>query len=398
MQNTINIKASLIILLEYFLALLIILDCNSVYVNNINSNIIGSSTIFIIFSLIILQLKINKFKLKNYIFLICLLTIYFIIFIFNNVTSELLFSFISKFFVILFLITLLFLVYSENGKGLRLFYCISNIMTFLGAVSICFWLLCSVFKVLPLNNIVYINWGGYHNINGFYDIYYETQPINFFGYNGYRNTGIFTEAPMFNLCLSIALLFEFFLRERLNLKKIAILSMTIITTFSTTGYIVLMMCIGAQVIKNRNSNTKYMRVIKILFIMLTILISSGILYYLIIDKMATDSFYVRIGKYISEFNIWKENVLFGSGYGNNEAGSSNSLMVILADGGVWLFVIYIIAILEFILYRKNTNGIYFGVVFLFLFIVTVFPYSLVMYTVLGLGYKMIISKESIEFK
>lgn len=394
MKNTFNIKTHLIIVLEYLLGLLIILDCNSIFIkkNDASINTIKIIACGVIFALIILQLRVNKCRMKRYIFIISVLIIYLLIFTVCSVASNSIFSFISRFVIILPLFILLIFIYSDSGKEFKLFYCISNIMTVLGGISIFLWLLCSVFKILSFNNIVYINWGGYHSINGFYNLYYETQPINFFEYSGYRNTGIFTEAPMFSLCLSIALITEFFLRGKLNIRRICILSATIITTFSTTGYIVLIMCIGAEILKNKNFSTKSMLVLKILFVILAICFGTYIIYSLFIEKMNTNSFNDRIDKYINEFNKWKTNIIMGTGYGNNEDGSSNSLMVILADGGLWLGLIYVLPIIMFVSNKKNINFIYFGLVFLWLIIVTVFPYSLIMYTVLGLGYKMIVSK------
>jgi hypothetical protein len=390
-----KIELSIKIIIEYILSLLIVLDCNSVFMhtNNSSNNIMKIIAAMIIIILILIDLKISKSALVRFFIIFGILIIYLGIFTIINVTSDRFLSFESRFLIVFPLTILLLLLYSSTKNEFRLFYCISNIVTIMAIISLVFWMGCSVLKIINLNSSLYINWGGGHYIRGFYNLYYETQPIDFFGYYGYRNTSIFTEAPMFSLCLSIALLTEFFLRKKLNLKKIMVLYLTIITTFSTTGYIVLVMCTGAQVLKSRNSNKKYMKVIKIFFIILTICIGAIIVYYLAIDKMTTDSYSVRIDKYITEFNIWKKNILVGNGYGNNEEGSSNSLMVILADGGLWLFSLYIIPIIEFVAYRKNNNLFYFGIIFLWLIIVTIFPYSLIMYVVLALGYKMIISRE-----
>lgn len=374
------------IILEYILVILIMLDCNTVLVHrldkhiNIKLMILSTSIILVLF--LINQIRLTKRDIVIFAGIFLFLIFYFMIFIsFNKSDNKV--QFLVRFMFFLPVMVLCFLLYKKINKTFTLYYKFSDIMIFLAIISIVFWIGCSILKIIQLNSQVSIEWGGNRIINGFYNIYYETQKIKFLGYSGWRNTGIFTEAPMFSLCLSIAFITEMFLKDRLSNKRILVLGIAIFTTFSTTGYIIVLLSIFGKFFNYRNIKSKFMRIFKVFLAIIITFLLVYLVIFILRDKITSNSYSVRIGYYVKELSIWKENLIFGSGYGVNERGSSNSVGVILADGGLWLIIIYLYSFIIYIFQRKNKNLIWFSICFFLLAVVTVFPYSMMMIMFLG---------------
>lgn len=395
-MNVLKVRQRIINILEYVLVFLIILDCNSVWQNTLGSDkfkilIIATTIILLIF--LIAHIGINIKYMARYIVTIMILFVYLGIFYISSVSSDMFKLYFSEFYVFFPAILLCIIIYSKINERFRLFYKISDVTIVLSIISLILWLLCSIFKIVPFNDSIMINWGGYHAIKGFYNIYYQTQSATIFGYEIIRNTGIFTEGPMYSLCLSISLLIEFFLRSKINKKRILILILAMISTISTAGYIVILLCILGKFITDKSQTNKYIKVIKVLLIIIMafLIIFAGI--RLFKEKMNTHSYNVRVNRYILELSIWKSNKLFGNGFGNNESGSSNSIGVILADGGIWLITLYIIAFLIPLFKRKYNKLRLFFLGIIWLVITTVFPYSMLLIMVLSMSYSFIVSNE-----
>ena len=70
--------------------------------------------------------------------------------------------------------------------------------------------------------------------SSYFNLYFETQGINFLGIHFIRNSGIYAEGPMWNLMLSLALMVQALLLSK-NTKREIILVLTIFTVASTTG-------------------------------------------------------------------------------------------------------------------------------------------------------------------
>lgn len=374
------------IILEYILVIFIILDCNSVLIHrldkHINVKLIIVFISIILLLLLIAQIKLSKKDIVSFTSIFLFLIFYFMVFLSFNMTNNKI-QFLVRFICFLPIMILCFLLYKKVNKTFTLYYRFSDVMILIAITSIIFWIGCSILNIIPFNSQVPIEWGGNRIINGFYNIYYETQQINFLGFVGWRNTGIFTEAPMFSLCLSIAFITEMFLKERLCYKRILILVIAIVTTLSTTGYIIVLFSIFVKIVTYRGVKNKVIKILKVFF---TIMITFLVLYLVVIilkDKATSDSYSVRVNYYIKELSVWKENLIFGSGYGINERGSSNSIGVILADGGLWLIFIYIYSFAIYFLQRKNRNLMWFSICFFLLSVVTVFPYSMMMIMFLG---------------
>lgn len=395
-MNILKSRQVIINILEYILAFFIILDCNSIWQNSLENNkfkIIVIITTIVLLILLVAQIGIKTEIMQKYMLCVLVLFLYLGIFAVFSVSSHRVSLYFGEFYIFFPIIILCITIYSSINKIFQLYYRISDIMIFLAIISLVLWLLCSIFKIIPFNCTASINWGGSRTIRGFYNLYYETQSSMFGKYEIIRNTSIFTEGPMFSLFLSISLLIELFLKEKINIKRIVILVMAILSTFSTSGYIILAMCILGKIINNKSKKNKFIKIIKLLVEIVSVFFIAYICISIFKDKMYTNSYNVRLSYYIEELSIWKANILFGSGFGNNESGSSNSIGVILADGGIWLIALYIISFLNLIFVRKNYRLMLFSIGIVWLTITTVFPYSLILIMLLAMSYSFMLNKD-----
>jgi O-antigen ligase len=102
----------------------------------------------------------------------------------------------------------------------------------------------------------------------------------------------------------------------------------------------------------------------------------------------TSSLDIRIDDYKAAIQSFKNDVIFGNGYGNEEEikkymsdfreyndGLSNSIAVILAQGGIYFSMIYIFPILFLAIYAIKKKNIKLGVlVILFIFSISISIY------------------------
>ena len=111
---------------------------------------------------------------------------------------------------------------------------------------------------------------------------------------------------------------------------------------------------------------------------------------------------------------WLQSPLFGNGYAdwsslenlmNNSirtnTGFSNSIFTVLSQGGIVLFLVYVVPIMTCFMYgiKKNDKGILiFSMIFFIEFIVTLFQYTFLMMILLSFGYSFIITNKNIKYK
>lgn len=145
----------------------------------------------------------------------------------------------------------------------------------------------------------------------------------------FRNFGIFREAGVYQIFLNIALMFELFYKnEKPSPVKLIILYITIISTFSTPGYIAALILTVAYTLFEKNifKNSKMEKNKKqILMIMLVVLIATFMLYQLndpfrrnfssAFDKLGNQesSYLIRTTGIFSNIMVWIKRPIFGYG-------------------------------------------------------------------------------------
>jgi hypothetical protein len=190
-------------------------------------------------------------------------------------------------------------------------------------------------------------------IPAYHFIYFETQEASFMGYETVRNSGIFNEGPMYNMILCVALSMELFLRHRKSLWRIIILALTIVTTFTTTGFFFLTFA-GAWIVFKFFSQKG-----RILLLAIMPLLVMGVMNFsesLMEDKESSSgegSVRSRTTDILTCIEIGMENPFIGQGLFTKKAaeaeggtyGYSNSLFTLFADGGVYTVFLYVAALI-----------------------------------------------------
>ena len=307
-------KITLINFLEYLLAFCIVIECESMLTWSIEYGkfikiLILSLLLFSVGFLTIINIRwIKVEKSKWELFLIFIMfSVIFVIINFNNVTKSVLFL----------LVLFIFGLYrtsidSINHNSLELMKKIINVVFVLAIISIVFWILGSVLKVLETNvEIIVTRNKIIQNIKGYYHLYYESQMENTFGFNFYRNCGIFYEAPKYSLLLSIALMMEVFLVKRKVTFKAIMLIVTIISTFSLTGIVLVVFVVLSNFMISK-SNLKIFSYIKWVSIFSLILITLIIIGNLLNVKSTTNSYSDRLDDYIAGYKAWTVNPILAT--------------------------------------------------------------------------------------
>lgn len=385
-------KVNLKSIIEYMLVLISIIECNSVYTRTIEIEFYTNYLEFFvvgIFSMFVLTVtpKIKKKKAM----LIILLECYFLLFYFLTNSTQLVF-FILK-FIVLFSILLIYFENESNLKNIMEKY--SNVVFVLALISCFFYIFGTLTEIIPPKKIM-INWGGIKQIDNFAFIHFSTQAQKIFNINVKRNTGIFTEAPMYAFVLIVAFLKEkIYPAKKSNVRK-RIYILTIFSTISITGILCVVIIEALDYVLNNKKKDKIYLLFKILFLPILILAVIVIFKITIINKQENDhaSYSVRMDDYKASFFAWKEHPILGNGFNNESVtqrymedsrnenlGQSNAIGKIAAEGGIILIALYLLPLILNAInaIKKKDYGVLIAVITcLILLITTNIPYTNIM--------------------
>ncbi|MCI8662929.1 MAG: O-antigen ligase family protein [Hungatella sp.] len=149
----------------------------------------------------------------------------------------------------------------ERYKNLLFFITCYSLITFA-----LFYLAPSIFDHLPMIE------GTAPVANAFFSLI----PVTMKEY--FRNFGCWQEPGMYCVYLSVAFVFELFCTDEVKLKRILIIILAYITTFSTSGYVVgavLLITFGARLVLDKKEMTKRSRRIYMIWLLIAVV---GILY------------------------------------------------------------------------------------------------------------------------
>lgn len=337
--------------LEYLLFFFIILEFNTAYLEYPSLwKYLFYGTVFL--TLLLLFLRKSPFKIEG------ILVLYFV----GSLLPLLnVYSGWGKHFIKLYwIMTPLFMAYFLSLRRIGFNYLTSfllkysNIVTVLALISLVYWVLGSNLNIIQPTMSVPNSWkgDGVDFIPTFHFLYFETQETTFMGYETVRNSGIFNEGPMYNMILCVALGMELFLRPYKSLWRIIILVVTIVTTFTTTGFLFLCFA-GAWVVFKLFSQKA-----RILLIVLLPLLAIGTMNFsdaVLEDKESSSgegSVRARTIDILTCIDVGMENPILGQGLftkktSENQGGSygfSNSLFTLFADGGLYTVFLYVAAL------------------------------------------------------
>ena len=236
-----------IAIIEYIWAFIIILNGNSVFhASSVKDYKLLELAVFMTFVLLIMNFMLRRIKATrmNVVFMIIILlygTIY-LSFMQTQINAGI---FIKLFLLGAPTLFLLFVELHRKNLLLQLIFRFVDLLCLLSVVSLVFWYLGVIAKVIQPNMHIPISWGNFTYADGFFGVHYAFQLDTTFFPDAYiyRNSGIFAEAPMFNLWLDIALAIEIFLKPKASWLRIIILAVTVFTTLSVTGILFLVLCV-----------------------------------------------------------------------------------------------------------------------------------------------------------
>ncbi len=265
--------------------------------------------------------------------------------------------YILYYFGPLVLLTLYIGLVDEQGDVRRLLYKLSDIVLVLSVISLFCFVFGTCLGLLPRQTVTY-DWAEKTRTCGtYFHLYYESQNIHFLGFDLMRNCGLFMEAPGFAVFLVYAAAVEGLLRDKLRLIPCAIITVTSLTTFSAKAILLVVLVFGLRYVVAKSRSIVGRR-LKMLMLPAVVAAVALVGLILIKDKMTSHSFYIRMDDLRACFKTWLTNPLFGTGYWNDDAvapfftyaerfndGLSMGVMVILAQGGLYLLALYVLPVI-----------------------------------------------------
>ena len=402
---------------EYVLILFFILDTNTVYLTSLDVDFyIPEITTVLLAIYLIIRFSKRRMKASLTGRIAAILSVYYvlmIIFLIMRVGEEARFTFIAR---ILLAFPMMILYFCDHIDREMLFDPIDkyiNVMIVISVISLFFWTFGSQLHIILPTGSIRSGWGA--QLYGIFypsylGLYFERQKVSFLNYNGLRNQGIFAEGPMFSLCLILAIAAELFLPKgkmrkdfrfstgygkshTVNLKLFCLI-ITLITTFTTTGQILLILMLVFRFFM-RKSKVQYNNLIKLLLGGILAAVGAYAAISIFLLKSTSISWIIRADDFNAGFHAWLSSPVWGTGFGNmtvvnsfrsetvsqftrGESGSANSLMMILAQGGIVLLFIYIFPIYKAIqkaLREKNMGMLMIITILMLEFIFTVSAYQ-----------------------
>lgn len=388
-------------IIDYLFVIFLILTCNSVYSVLTGKNLYFKEIMLIITIIYtIVHMYSEDFDKKKVGKCIALLIIYFFYILIYIVLTRIEGEFI---YLYMLLLPLLYFTYSTtNNLMSSILKKFSNVVCILAIISLFFYFLGTLMNIIKPTGSIMINWGGTKSITSYLGVHFNIQRQDIFlGLDLYRNTGIFTEAPMYSLILSISLCIELFFKNVISKKRVILVTVTIFTSLSATGILIAIAMCFLRYIMNKD-RTKIIKVLKLLVLPILIITIILISYNIFNSKMETSSYNTRIDDYIASYKAFKDKPLIGNGFKNdnsiinymssfriNNSGLSNSFMVLLAHCGIYMFIIYLIPFIKTLYYsisNKQRNIAALDLLIGVLFLTTIFLYKPLMMNFLAMGY------------
>lgn len=388
---------------DVLISLLIVITTNSIYVNTGDSNKLIPILALVVIIATVLELISSKINYNYFKIILTTVLIYLVVCITNIFISfnSLSINEILFYFVIAPLMLILLMFKNFNDQLFDFLNTFVKIILIFAIVSLIFWVFGSILKVVHPTNIVINNWNGGLPTPSYFNLYFETQGIHFFGTTIIRNSGIFAEAPMWSLMLSSAFIIQELFLEN-SIKRLSLLTLTILTTVSTTGIFVIGLLLIYRVLMLKKSLFKYVSLITIPIVIYALL-------QVWEEKSDSISASIRFDDYIAGFLAWRANFFFGSGLTlglkaiesnmntliRTNLGYSNSLFVILAQGGVILGIFYLYPVIS-VLIKKGVSidTKMFALLFIILLFTAIFIDTPLFILFIGIFYALILNRES----
>ena len=294
-------------------------------------------------------------------------------------------SYYKTYYLVILFWLLCYMILQEDVRNI--WKAFVNITVCLAAISLIFYFGGTLMHIIPSTGVTGLDWGTWDtdSVKTYLGIYYESQSMKVSESTRImRNTGMFSEAPMFNMVLCTALAAEIFLKEHYNKIKAGILVITIFTTLSTTGILFIMALAVLYFSEYAFQKGIIARHKKTILLLIGTGVILGIIFIWVktFSPAGTGSVNIRTDHLKATIKTFWENPVFGAGYQNSKASLANAqykqgmsvgLTYFLACGGtilgLVLFFPYIANIVEAVR-NRSFKEVCFETLFLILFFFT----------------------------
>ena len=273
-----------------------------------------------------------------------------------------------------------------------------RIVTAVAGYSLVMWLFCSVLGLISPTGVVMTSWNDTAfldaPINSYLGIYFETQSRAVFGTEMVRNSAIFTEGPMASLHFSLALLIEALLKEKSDKRVALLLTVAILSTMSTTGYLVILFVFLVKLVAYLGSKGWLTKRVLWVAVSVASVVGVAALAVILKEKLETVSGSIRFDDMRAGVLAFLDHPIVGNGFNNLPAiqrhmsswrfynvGFSSGLLWILSDGGLWLGLVHLLPMLWAAVAgvrQKDVGVSLFAASVFVIFLITVFQYSLLL--------------------
>lgn len=380
----------LMVLLEYAWAVVVVLNGNSVF-HAYSIKSYHLLELSLVFTYLLLAMELYVYRLRpawDQLLLAVGLMIYSVVYIAARQSSMSVINFVFLFVIGLPGLFLLFSIRHSRGRLLPLIRRLYDVIVILAVISLYYWTFGVMLKIIPANCYTVIDWGYRKYVLGYDWLHFSTQLDTTFFPDAfiYRNSSIFTEAPMFNLWLDMALAGELFLKDRTSKLRVVVLTIAILTTLTVTGLLFLGICGSIHIVRNYHNMDRKQKGAVLTAGMVLLPMLAVVAIYTLVLKSDTQSYSMRLSDYVAGIKLWWDYPLFGAGYANLQAllpymyspdgllGFSNSLTAVLGTGGLWIAAIFYIPHFGALLPRLTGDSRLsaFALCYLYLFCTTAF--------------------------
>lgn len=363
----------------WVLALVIFLSTNSVYFHFLPTIIVHAIKLSALLLPLVVKALLHNLTIEGKSIIIKLLALGVVVFLLfpKAIISGNAFEFIGIFALHTLLMLLNIATLREHGI-FDLFDKYERITVTFAIISLFFWFFGEICHVIPNTGYVTTEWSG--TVDNYFFLHFGAQST--------RNCGVFVEAPMYNLVLCTAIFFELFAKLQINKFRLSILIIANLTTLSTTGQLLL---ISALLLRFFFQRERRLSIFKLtLFAFIAVIVTVGAFFAskaILTEKADGASFAVRAHYMLKELHAFASSPILGHGFYSFSAGTSNSICLIMAEGGIVQLIIYTscLVLLPIIISRRahTPRKKYFHIFFFFSFCITVSPYLLLTYTMMA---------------
>lgn len=411
--------------IEYFMIVVAFFECNSIYVHRINADSFPPDYFLyrLLLALLIIDILVHFLCDRDLVgriidSLAIILPLYGYMFLFFklNVLRDFNISFVQLYiwnFLIIFpLFIILLKIKIVEGEPFDILYKHAKFVCVFSVLSLIMYISTVVSNGMTASDLIYTVWSGIGRVdarNNFMNTLVLSRSGSSIvaGVSLLRNTGVFTEPLMYVVQLVTALFTEIFLEQEkreLGLFRGVLISIVLFSTQSTYGLMLLAVAWGLFVIRFLIKKHKNVFIIPIIFAVLFAIV------FFYNDKQSrtyedavSTSAEQHAEDFVFGFKAFLNKPLLGGGFGNEDyirefmsdyrleynSGFSNSVMVILGEGGIMLGLLCMAPFFLMLLKgkRKEERHIAYWIVGpLLLYIGVIWHYHIFMMMIFAYGY------------